>query len=92
MQINFWAKLKMVIKPLKIDRLSWFFFQNYMKFFTRSILIGQNIEKWNIDEVKSQVEIWEQIFSLNRATFTYLRSQKFYDTNQIKIPKIYPPV
>ena len=51
--------------------------------------MATNFEKWSLDEVKSQVEVWEmQTFSLNKATFNYPRSQIFYDTNKIKVPKI----
>ena len=42
--------------------------------------------------MRSNRKLKFKTFLLNKATFNYPRSQIFYDTNKIKVPKIYPPV
>ena len=39
-----------------------------------------------------QLKLEREIYSLNRATLNQFRSQIFYNTDRIKIFKIYPPV
>ena len=52
MQIYFWAKLKMTIKPVKMDQLSRFFFSKLYKIFSPNLLKQVRTQK-NVVLIKS---------------------------------------